>query len=153
MSWHSSKWLLRKLLQTETNDDDKNDDNEVENEEEPTTTTKIGKAAKKILTTLAAANKDDDDDDDDGNQPADTQAGDQTSGVVATFEKGKEHLENMSNMITDVSEKTNGWCRINLLSWCFFFFRLFLINLANNQIYFISISRPTTKTTLFLFLT
>jgi len=117
MSWHSSKWLLRKLMQSNNAEENDNENEENDDEVEPSTTKAIvaqttkamRSGAKKILTTLTskATTPDDDDDDDDATTAKPDEDDDKQSGLMASYEQGKQQIENVSNIINDYSEKMN----------------------------------------------
>lgn len=90
MTWHSSKWLLRKLMQSKS---DKDDSNEDDNDSSVKTTT------------IA--------DDDDNDQVTTTDAiDDVTTSVKSNLDKGKEQIEMVSNAINEYSKKMNSMCFI-----------------------------------------
>jgi hypothetical protein len=100
MAWHSSSWLLRKLMQSkgggEGDNTDAGDDNDETAAEKTVAGTQVDETADDAdndMTSLAAATGEDDLD---------------TATRLSNFEKGKEQLENINNTINDISQKMNG---------------------------------------------
>lgn len=119
MSWHSSKWLLRKLMQSNAEENDNENEENEDEVEAPTTKAKaivaqttraMRTGAKKILSTLTSktTTPDDDDEDDDATTAKPDEDDDKQSGLMASYEQGKQQIENVSNIINDYSEKMNG---------------------------------------------